>query len=74
VPGLLCACGSKGGGAALPPPAPALACGAESSAFALRCGCCLFSWGWNEHGNLGVGDAAGRLRPARDSRSRWHSG
>ena len=41
-----------------------VACGAEHVLCAAVCGC-GFSWGWNEHGNLGLGDTVNRALPAR---------
>ena len=67
--GLVCTCSSSSSSSsseapALPPHTP-LACGAESSYCALACGKCVYSWGWNEHGNLGLGDTATRTQPER---------
>lgn len=42
----------------------ALACGAEHTLCTASCGC-VFAWGWNEHGNLGVGDSVNRWLPTR---------
>ena len=42
----------------------AVACGAEHTLCAASCGC-AFAWGWNEHGNLGVGDSVNRWLPTR---------
>lgn len=39
-----------------------IACGSEHTV-ALTCDAQLFSWGWNEHGNLGTGDTANRFSP-----------
>ncbi len=72
VQGLQCECASasasasagSAAGAPLPPRSP-LACGAESTAYALPCGRCLYTWGWNEHGNLAVGDEVTRVQPAK---------
>jgi alpha-tubulin suppressor-like RCC1 family protein len=51
VDAAVCACGGSGG-------ALRLACGAESTAAVLPCGACAWSWGWNEHGNVGGGGPA----------------
>jgi alpha-tubulin suppressor-like RCC1 family protein len=44
----------------------AIACGAEHSVCVAACGC-AFAWGWNEHGNLGLGDRVSREVPERMS-------
>jgi len=40
-------------------------CGSESSFLSLPCGRCVWAWGWNEHGNLGVGDKENKYFPAK---------
>ena len=74
VAGIHCTCGaseSGGGGGgdcdASPPPLPPVAvCGSESTLVALPCGQCVWAWGWNEHGNLGVGEGLeSRWEPTR---------
>jgi len=62
-----CACGASGGSASGGGGGGRLllACGAESTAVVLPCGVCGFSWGWNEHGNLGTGGAGDAAAPCR---------
>jgi hypothetical protein len=65
VAGIQCTCsanndggggdGGDGGDASPPPQPPIAVCGSESTIVALPCGQCVWAWGWNEHGNLGVG-------------------
>lgn len=50
-------------GGAEPEPA-AVACGAEHVLCVAACGCAL-AWGWNEHGNLGLGHSSSCPRPVR---------
>lgn len=48
-----------------PPGRPAaVACGSEHTLLRFTCGC-VGAWGWNEHGNLGVGDNVDRVMPMR---------
>ena len=61
VAGVDCTCG-----AISPPSSPTAVCGSESTIVALPCGQCVWAWGWNEHGNLGVGEGLeSRWEPTR---------